>query len=80
MKLVSQSKATITLELSPTELQLIRSALASELSLRRRTWRDLNAKFPEELMYHAIMKDSTEDMMFNVNTYISTYKMWGVLK
>jgi len=80
MKLVSQNKESITVELTPLQLDLLRSAMAKELSHRRRTWATVAPKFPEELMYHAIMKDTSEKTLYNINTYIDTYRSWGMLK
>jgi hypothetical protein len=80
MKLVSQTKKGITVELTPLQLELLRSAMAKELSQRRRAWKTVSPKFPEELMYHAIMKETSEKTMYNINSYISVYREWGVLK
>lgn len=80
MKKVSQNKDSIVLELTPIELELLRAGMAKELSSRRRVWDKSKPEYVEELLYHSIMKDTSETMMHTVNKSITQYKAWGVLK
>lgn len=80
MELVSQNKQSITVKLSPIELEVLRSALVKESASRRKTWTDVTPVYPEELMYHAVLKESTDLMLYETNKRIKTYKEWGILR
>lgn len=80
MKVVSQVKTKVVVELSPVELELIKSGLVRERNYRRQQWEKVNPKFPEELMYHAVLKDTSEDLSTNIFKVINTFRDWGVLK
>lgn len=80
MEIIKQTKKTITVELSPIELEILRGAIVKENNARRKTWKQVNPQFPEELMYHAIMRDSSEEIKGKVYVAIKKYQNWGILK
>lgn len=80
MKVVKQTKQTITIELTPSELDLLRGGITKESSYRRRTWKQVVPKFPEELMYHADMHFSANHMKAVIHKAIKKYQQWGILK
>lgn len=80
MKILKQTKKTTTVELSPVELEILRGALVKENNSRRRTWKQVEPQFPEELMYHAIMKDTADTLKAGVYKIIKKYQDWGILK
>ena len=80
MNILKQNKKAVTIEMSPVELEVLRSALIKEVNSRRKTWRNVEPKFPEELMYHAVMKDSAEGLKAGVYKGIKRYQEWGILQ
>ena len=80
MNIVKQTKETITVELTPIELEVIRAGIVKESSHRRKTWRTSEPSLPEELMYHFIMHDTSEQLKKDIYDAISAYKRWGILK
>jgi len=80
MKVIKQTKETITLELTPVELELFRGGMTKESSYRRKAWKQVTPRFPEELMYHAIMNDSANQMKVDSHKAISQYQAWGIIK
>ena len=80
MNLISQNKETITVELTPLELEIFRSAMSKEIISRRKTWDNANPTLPEELIYHAVIKEVSELLLYETNKRIKVYKSWGVLK
>jgi hypothetical protein len=80
VEIIKQSKKTITVELSPIELELLRGAIVKENTNRRKAWKQVNPQFPEELMYHAIMNDTSGEMKIKIYKAIKKYQDWGILK
>jgi hypothetical protein len=80
MRILHQNKKRVKIEVSPEELLLIKQALIKERNLRGRTWKNLEAKYPEELLYHAFMQDSCKRMVGVVSKGIEQFKNWGILK
>ncbi len=80
MKVINQSKQSVTLELSPMELSLFRSAIIKESGSRRNTWKKVEPKFPEEVMYHAEMNHTAERMKVETHKIVRKYQDWGILK
>ncbi|MMZ43650.1 hypothetical protein D1872_52150 [compost metagenome] len=80
MKVISQDNRSITLELTPIELTVLESAVRKELMSRRTQWKRSNPTVPEELMYYADMKQTTEDMQYQIGKSVLTYKQWGILR
>jgi hypothetical protein len=80
VEIIKQTRKSITVELSPIELELLRSAIVKENNNRRKTWKQVSPQFPEELMYHAVMKDSTDEIKGKVYKAIEKYQRWGILK
>lgn len=80
MKIINQTKENITVELTPLELDLFRSAMTKESSHRRKAWKQVTPRFPEELMYHAIMNDTSNQMKIDTHKAIKQYQRWGIIK
>lgn len=80
MKVIKQTKETITLELTPIELELLRSGVTKESSHRRKAWKQVTPRFPEELMYHVIMNDTVNQMKVDSHKAILQYQKWGIIK
>jgi len=80
MQIVEQNKDEITLKLSPLELEVLRNAMVRESASRRTNWNSVEPRFPEELMYHAVMKDTSDHIKVGVYKGIKTYQRWGILK
>jgi hypothetical protein len=80
MKIVKQTKEKITLELTPIELELLRGAIVKENNSRRKAWKKVNPVFPEELMYHVMMADTSKQMRVEIYKGIKKYQDWGILK
>ncbi|MNC53102.1 hypothetical protein D3C75_1024880 [compost metagenome] len=80
MQLVKQDEKSITVELSPLQLLMLRDAMAKELSHRRRDWDRSTPEYPEELLYRAAAVDVAQESLYSINTYLKTYKQWGIVK
>ncbi len=80
VKIMKQTKKKTTVELSPVELEVLRGAIVKEYKSRNKTWNQLNPIFPEELMYHAIMKDTAQSLKAGIHKIIQRYQDWNILK
>jgi hypothetical protein len=80
LKILKQSRKTTTVELDPVELEILRGAIVKEANSRNRTWKQVDPKFPEELMYHAVMQDTADKLKAGIYKLIQKYRDWGILK
>lgn len=80
MKILSHGKKSIVVELTPTELDLIRSGITKEKIYRKKTWKSVLPSHPEELMYHFIMFDTAEQLMKGIHQAVAKYQEWKILK
>lgn len=80
MKVIQQNKKSITIEINPMELDLLRHAITKESSYRRKTWKNVVPTVPEELMYHLLMNDTAEQLKISVYKLVRKYQDWKILK
>lgn len=79
VKVIKQSKDSVTVELSPVQIEILRASLSKEGSHRRKSWKECSPSTPEELMYHMVMYDETKSVRDSVTDIVNKYKGWGVL-
>jgi len=79
MKSLKVDKECAKLELTPLELDILRSALTKELASRKRVWAKVVPKYPEELIYHATINQTTEELLADVCRVIRMYQIWDIL-
>jgi hypothetical protein len=80
MKILKQTRKRTVVELSPVEMELLRGAITKESTLRKKTWKFSNPKFPEELLYHLVMKEESEQLKLSIYRAIKKYREWGILQ
>lgn len=80
MKIKSQDKKSIVVELSPIELDILRSGSIRERNHRRQEWEKVSPRYPEELMYHALMCETSGILSEEIFKAVKWYRDKGVLK
>lgn len=80
MKILKQTKKSTTVELSPLELEILRGAIVKESNSKTKAWKQVSPIFPEELIYHAVMKDTAKTLKAGIYKIIKRYQDWGILK
>lgn len=80
MKIISTNREKIVVELNPLELDLIKQGITKESNYRQRVWKQSVPTTPEELMYHAIMKDTASAIKAKLFNAVEKYRQWKILK
>lgn len=80
MKVLRQDKNSTTFELSPLEILVLNKAMAKEVHLRRTIWENTNVAHPDEMMYHATMKETADVLKKNIGNTVAVYRDMGIIK
>ncbi|AYP68615.1 hypothetical protein EalM132_00103 [Exiguobacterium phage vB_EalM-132] len=80
MKVLKQTTHTVTVELTPLELMLLHKGSIREGYFRKKLWNSTDIVHPEELIYHATMRETIDGTKACLGSAVHEYKKRGILK